>query len=118
MFRNSFYERHWTDYPTDATCSMLNFPENERDSRKLKKIQELVQHFQEQCRYFLPKQNITYSIDESLRSNNYETKKRREKKKNCGFYISETNLYKMWYGLMQCVGQCWKNAIYVKKTYG
>ena len=40
--------------------SMLDFPENERDSRKLKKVQELVQHFREQCRRYVPKQNMTY----------------------------------------------------------
>ena len=52
-------------------CSMLDFPENERDDRKLKKVQELVQHFCEQCRHYVPKQNITYkSIEESLRSIN------------------------------------------------
>ena len=46
--------------PTDAP-SMLDFPENERDSRKLKKLKELDQHFHgEQCRYYVPKQNITY----------------------------------------------------------
>ena len=39
---------------------MLNFPENERDSRKLKKIQELVQHFREQFKHYVPKENITY----------------------------------------------------------
>ena len=40
--------------------SMLDFPENERDSRKLKKVQELVQRFQDQCRHYVPKQKITY----------------------------------------------------------
>ena len=41
---------------------MLDFPENEGDSRKLKKVQELVQHFcGEQCsRHYVPKQNITH----------------------------------------------------------
>ena len=85
---------------------MINFPENEGDSRKLKKVQELVQHFQEQCRHYVSKQNITYSIDQSTRLINYEAKKRREKKKNCGLYKSETNPYKMWCGLIWCVGQC------------
>ena len=61
---------------------MLDFPENEGDSRELKKVQELVPHFQEQCRHYAPKQNITYSTDESTRSINYEAEKRREKKKN------------------------------------
>ena len=28
--------------------AMLDFPENEVDNRKLKKVQELVQHFREQ----------------------------------------------------------------------
>ena len=40
--------------------SMLNFPENERDSRKLKQVQELVQHFREQFKHYVPKENITY----------------------------------------------------------
>ena len=40
--------------------SMLDFPENKGDSRKLKELQKLVQHFQEQCRHYVPKQNITY----------------------------------------------------------
>ena len=35
---------------------MLDFQENEGDSRKLKKVQELVQHF----RHYVSKQNITY----------------------------------------------------------
>ena len=64
-------------------CSMLDFPENEGDSRKLKKVQELIQHFCEQGRHYAPKQNITYkSIDESLRSINYASKeeKREEEK--------------------------------------
>ena len=71
--------------------SMLDFPENEGDSRKLKKVQELLQHFQEQCRHYVPKQNITYSIDESKRSINYEANKRRVKKKNCSLYKSDPN---------------------------
>ena len=40
---------------------MLNFLENEGDSRKLKKVQELVQHFREQCKHYVPKQDITYN---------------------------------------------------------
>ena len=41
--------------------SRLDFPENEEDRRKLKKVQELVQHFRgEQCRDYVPKQNMTY----------------------------------------------------------
>ena len=40
--------------------SMLDIPENEGDSRKLKKVQELVQHFREQCRRYVQKGNITY----------------------------------------------------------
>ena len=38
---------------------MLSFPEDESDSRKLKKVEELVQHFRDQCRNYVPKQNIT-----------------------------------------------------------
>ena len=40
--------------------SKLDFPEKEGDSRKLKKVEELVQHFSGQCRNYVPKQNITY----------------------------------------------------------
>ena len=50
---------------------MIDFLESEGDSRDLKKVQELVQHFCEQYKRYVPKQNITYkSIDESLRSIN------------------------------------------------
>ena len=28
---------------------------------KLKKVQELVKHFREECRHHVPKQNITYN---------------------------------------------------------
>ena len=63
---------------------MLDFSEIERDSRKLKKVQELVQHFCEQFRHYVTKENITYrSTDESLRSINwpinYDDEWRREK---------------------------------------
>ena len=61
--------------------SMLDFPENERDSRKLKKVQELVQHFRKQCRHYVPEQNITLSTDEMLRAINYEANKTKGKKK-------------------------------------
>ena len=45
--------------------SMLPFPENEGDTGKLKKVQNLVQHFSEQFgNYYVPKKNV--SIDESL----------------------------------------------------
>ena len=44
---------------------MFNFPEKEGDTGKLKKVQNLVQHFSEQFRnYYVPKANV--SIDESL----------------------------------------------------
>ena len=39
---------------------MLNFPENKGDSRKLKKVEKLVQYFSDQCRHYVPKQNITH----------------------------------------------------------
>ena len=45
--------------------SMLHFPENERDTGKLKKVQNLVQYFNEQFRnYYEPKKNV--STEESL----------------------------------------------------
>ena len=37
--------------------SLLDFPENERDSRKLKKVQKLVQQFSVQCRHVYTKTN-------------------------------------------------------------
>ena len=39
---------------------MLNSRENEGDRRKLKKVEEQVQDFSEQCRHYVPEQNITY----------------------------------------------------------
>ena len=60
-------------------------------------------------------------IDESLRPTiNYEAKKRKGKKENCSLYKSETNLYKIGYDLIQCVGQRWEkcHSGYIKKTYG
>ena len=39
---------------------MLNFSEKKGNSKKLKKVQELVQQFREQCGHCVPKQNITY----------------------------------------------------------
>ena len=45
--------------------SMLHFSEKEGDTGKLKKVQNLVQHFSEQLRnYYVPKTNVI--IDESL----------------------------------------------------
>ena len=48
----SFVSEQFLDasYPT-MLCPMLDFPENEGDNKKLKKVQELVQHFCEQCRH-------------------------------------------------------------------
>ena len=54
---------------------MLNFLENEGDSRKMKKLQVLVQHFNELSRYVTTK-NI--SIDKSL-INHKEEKREGEK---------------------------------------
>ena len=57
------------------------------------------------------------SIDESLRSINYEAKKRKGKNRNCSLYKSETDLYKMWCGLMWCVRQCWEKCHVWKKRH-
>ena len=51
-----------TAYPADAPL-YAKFPESEGDSRKLKKVQELVQHFCEQCRHYVPKQNIWWKFE-------------------------------------------------------
>ena len=40
--------------------SVFDFPENEGDSKKLKKVHELVKHFREQCKRYVPIKNITY----------------------------------------------------------
>ena len=40
----------------------LDFPGNEGDSRKLKKVQELVKHLSEQCKHYVPKQNILQAL--------------------------------------------------------
>ena len=54
--------------------SMLNFPGTEENSKKLKKFLQKIQHFSEQCRHCIAKQNI--SIYESLI--NYEEEKRKK----------------------------------------
>ena len=74
---------------------MLHGPEKERDSRKLKKVKELVQHFREQCNIMYQNKLQLVSIDESLRSIDYEAKERKGKRENCSLYKAETNLYKM-----------------------
>ena len=43
---------------------MLDFPENEEDSRNLKNVQELIQHFREKFRYYVPNQNVTFKNEE------------------------------------------------------
>ena len=40
--------------------SILNFPENEGDSRKLNKVEKVVHYFRKQCRHYVAKQNVTY----------------------------------------------------------
>ena len=55
--------------------SEFDFPESEGDSRKSKKVQDLVQHFSRQCRHYVPKQII--NIDQSLI--NFEEKREEEK---------------------------------------
>ena len=49
--------------------SMINSPENERGSTKLKKVQELAQLFSERCRR-VPKQNINLIPADSFIKNN------------------------------------------------
>ena len=88
--------------------SMLNFPENEGDRRNLNKVQELLQHFCEQCRHYAPKQNIAYSHRWKFEIE--IMKKRKGKKNNCSLYKSETNLHKMLCGLMWYVGQYWEKC--------
>ena len=58
----------------NAWCS-----ENEGDSRKLEKVQELVEHLCEQCRHYVPKQNVTYKHWWKFEIN-YEEKKRSKEK--------------------------------------
>ena len=43
---------------------MLDFPENEEDSRNLKNVQELIQHFSEKFRYYATNQNVTFKNEE------------------------------------------------------
>ena len=60
--------------------SILGFPENEGDSRKLKKVQELAQHFCKQCRHYdVPEQNISYKQVWTFEIN-YEEEKREDEK--------------------------------------
>ena len=41
---------------------MIDFPGSEGDSRKLKKVQELVQHFCEQCRHYCVANKTRYNL--------------------------------------------------------
>ena len=59
---------------------MLNFPGNEADSRKLKKVEELVQHFSEQCRHYVPKENITFKHWWKCDINYEEDREKRKRK--------------------------------------
>ena len=68
----------------------------------MKKVPELVQHFREQCKHYVSKQYITYKHWWKFAEVNYEEEKRKGKKKNCSSNKSETNFYKIWYGLMVC----------------
>ena len=57
--------------------SMLGFQENEGDRRKLKKVEELVQHFSEECRHHLGfRTNIR--TDEKMKYEEDRKKGRRE----------------------------------------
>ena len=67
--------------------TMLNFLENEGDSRKMKKLLVLVQHFNEQSRYVTTK-NI--SIDKSLINHKEE---KREGEKLQSLNKSKTKVY-------------------------
>ena len=58
------FTRDSLHYWCSTVCSI---PENKGDSRKLKKVQELVQHFCEQCRHYVPKQDLTKNVDKLLR---------------------------------------------------
>ena len=84
--------------------SMHNFQENERDSRTLKKIHELVHHFCEQCKHYVKLEEINYN---------------KEKIEGEKLYKSETNLYKMWCGFIVCKTIPEKMLwLFAKRTYG
>ena len=76
---------------------MLDFPENEEDSRKFKKLEEWLQHFSEQCRHYVQKQNISYKHWWKFGINYEEDREngRRKTEANAG-----------------------NNIIYTKNTYG
>ena len=61
--------------------SILNFPGTEGNSKKLKKFLQQAQHFIEQCRHCIAKQNI--SMDQSL-INYKEEKRKKETPENFG----------------------------------
>ena len=70
----------------------------------------------EQCRHYVPKGNKIISTDESLRSINYEAKKRKGKNKICSLYKSETKTStKCDVALCGVWGNAGKNAMYIKK---
>ena len=83
----------------NAWCS-----ENEGDSRKLEKVQELVEHLCEQCRHYVPKQNVTYKHWWKFEIN-YEEKKRSKEKLQ--FAQIWSNLYKVWRKAEDLISKWW-----------
>ena len=84
---------------------MVDFPKNEGFSRKLKKVQTSVQHFSEQLRHFVPKQQFVRT-DESLI--NYEEGKREAEKTVQFLQIWNKRLRKSSVCNEMCFGpMCW-----------
>ena len=57
--------------------SILIIPENEGDSKNLKKVQELIQHLVSNVE-IVPKQNITCKRWRKIRKINYEEKREKD----------------------------------------
>ena len=82
-----------------------------KDSRKLKNVEEIVQHFNDLCGDYVPKRNIPNFFEI-----NYKGDREKGKRKTVVF----TNLRKTSTkcGVVLCVGKnAGKNTIYIKKTY-
>ena len=92
--------------------SMLGFLENEENRRKLKKVEELVQHFSEECRHYIGfRTNIR--TDEKMKYEEDRKKERRETVAYTNIKQASAKFVAVLCGVQVNAG---KNTIYTKKT--
>ena len=90
---------------------MRDFPENKGDNRKLKKVQKLVQHFQEQCRHYVPKHNVNYMLNFPENKGDSRKLKKGQKlvqhfQEQCRHYVPKQNITYLKQNLQNVVCKC------------